>query len=161
MFELSNNEDNFRNPNLFSVSKTNGVTRHLPASSNGTAPRHVHVSSKTSINGSGNMRLPAQGERIINSVWMSLHYSITLIRSKVPHYERHDTEISTHFSPRGQPHVGIIPGAHTSLSDDMNNIHKDAEWFVWGNISSAKTTLYVYKIIKHSICCECFVLPRD
>ena len=135
MFELSRTEDNFRNSNIFSVSKTNGVTRHLPASSNGTAPRHVHVSSKTSINGSGNMRLPAQGERIINSVWMSLHYSITLIRSKVPHYERHDTEISTHFSPRGHPHVGIIPGAQNGLNGeagagDMSNTHKDAEWFV-------------------------------
>ena len=65
---------------------------------------------------------------------MSLDYSIALIRSKVPHYERHDTEISTHFSPRGQPHVSIIPGAHTSLGEagpgDMNNTHKDAEWFV-------------------------------
>ena len=49
---------------------------------------------------------------------MSLDYSFAFIRSKVPHYERHDTEISTHFSPRGQPHVGIIPGAHTSLSGE-------------------------------------------
>ena len=97
-----------------------------------------HVSSKSINNGSGNMRLPAQGESgkmIINSVEMSLHHFITRIRSKVPHYERHDTEISTHFSPRGYPHVGIISGALNGLNGeagagDMNNTHKDAEWFV-------------------------------
>ena len=71
---------------------------------------------------------------------MSLHHFITRIRSKVPHYERHDTEISTNFSPRGHPHVGIISGAlNTGLNGDMNmnmnngdmnNTHKDAEWFV-------------------------------
>ena len=124
------------------MSKTNGVSRHLPRSSNGTGPRHVHVpdhvSSKSINNGSGNMRLPAQGEMrklIIYSVEMCVHYLITLIRSKVPHYERHDTEISTHFSPRGHPHVGIIPGAQNGLNGeagagDMSSTHKDAEWFV-------------------------------
>ena len=99
-----------------------------------------HVSSQTMINWSGNMRLPAQGERRTLIFFSGLSLSNCLgTRSKVPHCERRDTEISTHFSaggqPGGQPHVGIIPGAHNGLNGeagagDMNNTNKDAEWFV-------------------------------